>query len=146
MGVGLGLMGAGMVLSAYGQDKANQDQARAEARNARFLRRQQEFTRDSLERDLLLFDRKEAILHGDQQSAFAKAGVDAESAAVFFAEQKEFASQERVSIRENASLEIELAGLRAQDSERTAKSLSSTTNRALGFASTGALFGGEALI
>lgn len=146
MGVGLGLMGVGMILQAYGQDKANQDQARAEAKNARFLRRQQEFMRDSLERDLVLFDREEAIIHGEQQSAFAKAGVDAESAAVFFAEQKEFAAQERASIRENADLNIELAGLRAQQSEQTAKSLSSTRNRVLNYASAGASFGGQALI
>jgi peptidyl-tRNA hydrolase len=129
MAIGAVLMGAGLALDAYGNAKANKAQAAAEERNAQFLRRQAHFNQQSGERQLLLFDRESAILHGDQLSAFAKAGIDTASSARFMALEMGFRQEERIAIKDEFRLDVDLARLRAEDSQRAANSLRDPTNQ-----------------
>lgn len=122
----------GLVLRSYGRFKANQDQADAEEKNASFFREQAEFARFAGERSELIFNRETMVLFSQQESAFAKAGVDSESSSLFSAKQALYRSQELNAIREETKMNERLALLRAESAEATAEGLRDPLNNALG--------------
>lgn len=117
------LLGAGLVLQGMGRMEANAAQAEAEEENAEFYREQAEFAEKAGERQRMIFDRESVILYGEQQSAFAKAGVDTSGSSYFMAQQMLYRTQEAGAIMAEADMNVRLATLRAKQSSETAKSL-----------------------
>jgi len=117
----------------YGQWRANQDQADAEAANAAFLREQAAFFAEAGRREELLQDRESKRLFGNQVSAYAAAGVDigSGSALAVLAESRANAVEETAAIQKETDLRVRLALLRAQQADSTAKNLRSFKNNAL---------------
>lgn len=127
----VGLLGAGLLLKAYGNYKANMDQGEAEKRNASFYREQADFARKAGERQQQIFDRQSQVLYGDQLGAFAKAGVDTSASSFYLAKEVFFRQQESYAIKQEADMNVRLAMLRADQAQRNADSLQDPTNNLL---------------
>ena len=133
--VKLALLGGGLALRAYGQVKANLDQADAESANASFYREQAKFAEQVGERAVLVHDRESVVLYGEQASAFAKAGVSTSGSSNFMAKEMLFQQQESTAIKMEADMNVRLAMLRADQSDRNAEQLRDPTNNAIQVAS-----------
>lgn len=142
--IGAGVMGAGLVLQTYGRIKANMDQADAEARNASFYREQAQYARETGERQRSIFDNESRILYGEQESAFAKAGVDVSANSYILATTMLSRQKESVAIQKEADFNVRLASLRADASDRSAEGLRDPFNNFLQAA--GPILGGASSI
>lgn len=116
------LMSAGTVIKSYARNKDRMAEAGQERMNAAFYREQAAFAEMTGERTRMLFDRESVVLFGDQQSGFAKAGIDTGSAE-FMAREMLYRSQESDAIQKEADMNVKLANLRAQASEEAASNL-----------------------
>lgn len=136
------LMGAGIALQTYGQMKSNQDQSIAEARNAEYYRDQARFAQEAGDREEMLATRQAKQFLGSQVTALAANGIDVGSASAvdLLADTQIQAIQERAAIRAETAFRVNLANLRAADSQATSDALGSPTNQIFTFAS-GALTG-----
>jgi hypothetical protein len=121
----------GLVIQGYGQMQANQAQADAEAKNAGFYREQADFAREAGERQIGIFNRESDMLYGEQQSAFAKAGVDTQSSSLFMAKQMLHRQDESYAIKAESDMNVRLAMLRASQADSTAASLRDPQNTIL---------------
>lgn len=121
------LIAAQMGLQLYGQYRANQDQAAAEARNAAFLREQAAFAEATTQREMRLQERQSKLLRGEQTVGFAAGGVDVGSGSAldFLVDQESQAIAERAAIRSEGDMRVRLASLRADASQTTADTLRS---------------------
>lgn len=121
------LFAAGAALNMYGQYQANKDQSEAEARNAAFLREQQALEKKAKERELRLQSREQDMIRGEQIGAFASANISLSSGSAidFLVDQEMQGIEERYAIHAQGDLRYKLAGLRAEDSERTSQRLGS---------------------
>lgn len=130
---GAAAIGAGSIIKTYGQIKANADQAAAERENAAFYREQAQFARDAGDRQRRIFDRESLKLEGSQISAFAKAGIDAGSgsASLFMATEALFRQEESFAIKMETDMNVRLAMLRADQAEKTARSLTDASNNTM---------------
>lgn len=132
--VSLALLGGGLLLKGIGTAQANMAQAEAERDNASFYREQAKFAKEAGERQQMIFDRESEVLYGEQLSAFAKAGVDTSGSSLFMAKTMLYRQQESFAIKQEADMNVRLAMLRADHSDRTADGLSDPLNNALQFA------------
>lgn len=126
--VSLTILSVGTVLRGIGQARANQDQAAAERQNASFYREQANFAQKAGDRQRGIFDRESQILYSEQQSGFAKAGVDTGSSSYFMAQQMLYRQDESYAIKEETDFNVRLAMLRADQADATARSLSDPMN------------------
>lgn len=136
--------GAGLMLDAYGKQKANLAEANAERRNAAFYREQADYARKTGERQQMIFDRESVILHGDQTSAFASSGVDVTAGAGFIAQQMFYRQQESSAIKAEADFNVRLAMMKAGESESRARYLGSFEANFIPYASAGLSAAGKA--
>ncbi len=113
-------MGVGLFLQAKNKVDAAYARANAEEQNASFYREQAAFAREAGDRQLLLFDRQSKILYGEQESAFAKAGIDTAENSRFMAQQMLYGSQEKEAIKSEADMNVRLATLRADQAQSDA--------------------------
>ncbi len=134
---GQGLVGAGLVLRAYGLFEANHKQAESERANASYYREQAAYAESAGERARLIHDKESKILFGNQVSAFAKAGLDTSDSSLFLASQKLYAFQEDAAIAKETAMQVHLANLRADQSEQTASDLENPLNTLLQLAPAG---------
>jgi hypothetical protein len=119
----LALMAAGLLLRGFGQSQANAAQADEERLNASFYREQAEYAEDAGIRQREIFDRESQVLYGEQMSSFAKAGVDTSSSSNYMASQILTRQRESFAIKREADMNVRLAMLRSESSDRTAKRL-----------------------
>lgn len=121
------LIAAQMGLQLYGQYRANQEQAAAEARNAAFLREQANFAERATQREMKLQEIQSKRLRGEQVVGFAQGGVDVGSGSAldFLVDQEASAIEERAAIRSEGDMRVRLASLRADAAQFTADTLSS---------------------
>lgn len=119
----IALMGAGLIMSSYGKMKAAKDQADAERANASYYREQAAYAREVGDRKEKIFSRDTKILLGDQFSSFAKAGIDTQSSVYWMANSMVERDNEQYAIRREADMNVRLATLRAEQSDRTASDL-----------------------
>jgi hypothetical protein len=131
----LALLGGGLLIKSYGQFRANMAQADAEAANASFYREQAEFAAKAGERAVLIHDRESVVLYGEQASGFAKAGVSSSNSSLFMAKEMLFRQEESAAIKAETDMNVRLAMLRADQSEREADSLRDPLTNALQFGS-----------
>jgi hypothetical protein len=117
------LLGAGLVLRAYGQAQADSAQILAEGQNASFYREQADFARKSGERQQMIFDHESTILYGEQKSAFAKAGVDTSGSSLFMAKEMLFRQQESYAIKQESDMNVRLAMLKASQADQNAQDI-----------------------
>lgn len=136
-------LAAGLVLKSYGEAKANADQAMVERGNADFYREQADFAEKKFEADSDQFHEQSKILFGEQESAFAKAGVDTADSAYFMAIQETRRYQELGTIKLEAQMNVRLAKLRAIQSDQKAASLTDPTRQAMGLAGNMLQFAGS---
>lgn len=134
MAVQYALLAAGTIIQGMGQMRANRAQAGSERANAEFYREQARFAREAGDRARMIFDRESDVLFGEQKSALAKAGIDSLSSSKFMAEQILFREQESYAIKKEADLNVRLASLRAEASDRAADQLGDPFTNFLGFA------------
>lgn len=127
----LGVLGGGLALRSLGMLRANAAQSEAEKANAMFYREQAEFARFSGERQQAIFDRESEVLFGEQESAFAKAGVDMASSSTFMAHQLLNRQTESWAIKMETDMNVRLATLRADQSEKEAAALNNPLTNAL---------------
>lgn len=119
--LGIGFLGVGTFMKSYADIKKGYAEADAHEANADFYRQQAKFAREAGDRQIMIFDRESVVLHGDQESAFAKAGVDTQESASYIAKEMFFRGQERHAIYEEADLNVRLASLRAESSYKQAE-------------------------
>jgi len=128
----IALMGAGLIMKSAANAQANAAQAESAAANARFYREQAAFAEMTGERKLSVFDSESKILYGEQQSAFAKAGVDVEGSALFMAKSAYSRQQESIAIKRESDMNVRLAMLRADHSDQEAARLNDPNNQLMG--------------
>lgn len=126
------LAGIGTALNIFGGLKSRADSAAAQRRNAEVLFEQADFLEQAGEREAGIFSRQLSRVEGAQISHFAKAGVDLSGSAMtrlaFNLEQGE---NELEAIKENTSMQVKLARLRAESSLRGAEASSDITGNIL---------------
>lgn len=126
----LSVLGAGLVMKSYGQVKANLDQAKAEQANAAWYREQAFFAQETGRRAQEIFDRETDILAGDQLSGFAKSG-DIDNATLFMSGEALTRQKESNAIKLEADMNVRLAMMRADQSDKTAKALKNPLTNAM---------------
>lgn len=129
--VAVAVAGAGIIISTVGKLNANAAQADQDAKNAEYYREEAQFAQDQGDRKRLLFDRDTDLLHGQQESGFAKAGVDTTSSTYFLAQQLTFRQQESSAITKETDMNVRLATLRANGADAQASNLTSSTTQGL---------------
>lgn len=135
---GQGLMVAGTVIQTLGNLAGNSEQAAAERRTAQFFYKQAQFARHAMARELHIAERNYAYRLGSQISAIAKGGADVGSGSAVNTLAATVAAKldELVAIRRKGELDIELARLRGEGSEKTSNTLSSLSYNILQGATT----------
>lgn len=118
--LGAGLSGIGTAMDMYGQYLSSRAREAAEQRNAQFYREQAEFSALAGRRQRSIFDRETVVQIGEQESAFARAGVDTASSSLFLAGEIFARDLESMAIQMEADMNVRLAQLRAQEAERSA--------------------------
>lgn len=120
------------VLRAYGQYRANIDQAAAEDENAKFFREQERFAELSSEREEAIFSRQADQLFGNQASAIASSGFEFSGTNMqIMAETKQRVSEEKAAIRMEGNMRTRLARLRAESTQRGADALRDSQNNTM---------------
>lgn len=126
MGAGPALMAVGTGLSIYGNYQANQKQSQLEAQNASYYGAQADEITDATNREVNIYKRQNAVMFGDQVSAFAKGGVDLSGSALnVLADTKLKGIQEEGAIQEEGTLREGLARARQKESQDKADTLGS---------------------
>lgn len=115
---GIAFLGVGTFFQSAADAKKGYAEAEAEFANAAFYREQAKFARTAGDRKVAIFDRESKVLYGDQASAFAKAGVDTGESSDYIAREAFFRGQERSDIYAEADLNVRLAQMRADASEK----------------------------
>ncbi len=121
--VALAFMAVGSFISAKNNFDAAQKQADAAERNAEFFKEQADFAQKAGDRQLMLQDRSQKILYGEQASAFAKAGVDTAFSANFLASEMNQGQAEAGAILDETNLNVRLASFRASEATAQADGL-----------------------
>ena len=103
--------------TAYEQGQAGK---RAAQENAAYYREQGEFAARVRDRQAEVFARDEQINFSEQQSAFARAGVDVTNSAMFLASEIVSSQKEANAIKLEGDQNVRLAMLRANQSDREA--------------------------
>jgi hypothetical protein len=125
MGAAAAAIVAGGAVSAYGQYKANKDQAGAERANADAFAIQANDIEKAGQREEDIFTERSEQLVGQQKSALAKAGVDMSGSALLKLAATDAAIQEELfAIRAEKDANKRLALIRAQNSNNRADKLS----------------------
>ena len=114
------VLGAGMILSAYGTLKASRAQADAEMQNARFFREQAAFAEITGRRQADLIEDDTILLIGDQAASFARAGSSSASSAHVMANTLLQRGKELSASIMETEMNVRLATLRAQQAEKMA--------------------------
>jgi len=132
MAIPLALMAAGTGIQVAGQFMSNFAQASAERQNAEFFKEQAEYARQSARRaeDIAEFDYTAKI--GNQNSAYARGGVDISgSAALTIGGTIRNMMEEIMAIRKKGNMESRLAMMRARQSSERSETLGSFQYNAL---------------
>jgi hypothetical protein len=120
----IGLLVGGTALQIAGRRKARRAEQQAHEQNAAFFRKQQLWAEEALTANLDIFDRQSKQFSGKQLRGIAKAGVDMSgSALLLFTQTKGAMGRERVSMVKAGQRNIELAGMKADQSMQAAKTL-----------------------
>ena len=122
------IMGAGMVLQAYGTHRANQDQAKSERKNAGYYMEQADYFDKVGDRQEEIFDYNSKVLVGNQVAGFAKSGVNS---AEFMARESLFRSKEVDAIRMETNKNVRAATLKADEALSNSRSLTDPGNNFL---------------
>ncbi len=120
---GLAFLGVGSFVSAYGKYSAEMSEASAESKNAAFFREQAAFASEAGQRKEEIFNRESNVLFGEQQSAFAKAGIDSSNSSFFMATQAAQRQGGAYAIEQETALNVKLAQSRAEEADQHAKDL-----------------------
>lgn len=117
-----GVMVGASLFSAYGQYKASRAQEKAERQNARYMREQAELNKLAAERELDIFERESEQFLGDQLSIISRSGVSLSGSALMgIADEKRSIMNEAEVIKITGQRNVNLANMRAQQSENAAK-------------------------
>lgn len=129
----IALIGAGTVLSAYGNYQANMQQSQMEAQNASYYRTEADAAKAAGARELTIFQHRADVTYGNEVGAFGAGNVDigSGSAADVLAQSKVFDLNEKSAIEQQTNLRVNLAMLRAQQSQEHADYLSNGMNNTL---------------
>lgn len=131
--VGVAFLGAGTFIKAYGQYSAEMAQSRAEMQNAGFYRTQADFAQAVGTRQQAIFGRESDILYGEQQSAFAKAGIDTQYSSFFLANQVMQRQTGEYAIEQETAMNVKLARARADAAVQQAQDQqSAASNQQIG--------------
>lgn len=122
-GPAVALFAAGTLIKSYGQAKNAEAEAAQERANAAWYREQAAFAQEAGERQRMLFDRESQVLYGQQQSGFAKAGIDTGSSSEFMAREMLYRDQESYAIKREADMNVKLAMMRANAAEEAASQI-----------------------
>lgn len=141
----IAFMGVGTYMGGMAKAKSDTDQALAESQNADFYRLEAAFAQTTGDRQLQLFDRQAKVTYGEQESAFAKAGVDTSESSHYLAQQRVFGAQQEGAITEETDMNVYLASARARQAEVEAANLNNAsqtdqTNAVIGTVATLAMF------
>lgn len=118
------LLVGGTALNVMGRRQANRAERRAHEQNALFLQKQKRWAEEALEANLGIFDRQSKAFLGRQAVGIAKAGVNMSGSALQLVVQTKGAmDRERLSMLKSGQRNIELAGMKAQQSREAADRL-----------------------
>jgi hypothetical protein len=122
--VSIALVG-GAAIQMYGQWQASQAEEDAHRQNARFLKEQQKLAARAAQREAEIFRGDADAFIGSQAAQFSKAGVDMSGSALMaITQSRGAAAREHASILEQGKRNVQLAGMRAMQSQQAANDLS----------------------
>lgn len=119
--VGLAFLGVGTFMQGQAKYDALQKQSQAEEQNAGFYRTQADFAQKAGDRELVLTHRQNVITYGEQQSGFAKAGLDTENSSFFLATQMLQGQTKEEAVKSETEMNVRLAQARAQAADQAAR-------------------------
>jgi len=133
-------IGAGAVVSAFGQKQANDAASAAERRNAAILGQQAQLQREEAEQEAAIFGEQADIALGDTVSSYAKSGVSISSgsAILLTALQQSKAANDKQSILISGRKRADITDQEANNRRRNARAI----NRGTGLQVAGTLLGG----
>lgn len=118
---GLAFLGVGTFLQAQGKYDALKKQSQAEEINAGFFREQADFAQEAGDRELMITHRQNQVLYGEQQSGFAKAGIDTSNSSFFMATQMLQGQEKEGAVKTETEMNVKLANARAIAADQAAR-------------------------
>lgn len=139
-------MGVGAGMQLYGQYQANKAEAKAEEQNALFYQEQAKIALEAAKREQLIFEDESEQFLGTQINAFVKGGVDLSGSALMkiAATQQQIAAESETILATGKRNE-RLSLLKADQANKNAKRLSSTSYNLLQAAPAALNFAGGAM-
>lgn len=123
--VGLAFLGMGTFIQGQAKYDALQKQSQAEKENANFYRIQANFAEEAGQRQENVYHDESTILFGEQESGFAKGGVDTSNSSFFMASQMLQRNKGEDAIKTNTDMNVMLAQKRAEASDQAARDYAS---------------------